>query len=241
MYALTKPLNIDERYDPFDEVFRKFGEALNVLRENLSARYESLVHDVLIPNVNLDKCDFPELMKKFGADHFDAFIIAGELKGLYDQRATVSLNQILSDARSLLPYVLDNSRIATGASEWGPASKPEHILKGKRLELRFHRFHTYGGNDDYASVDSEGIPQVAAIDQLSRVILGGADPGTVQSTIPEILFRTRTVSELFRKIPIGRGSPIIAIRIFKSGRFDVVYAREEDARRVAEVLVGSKN
>lgn len=107
--------------------------------------------------------------------------------------------------------------------------------------MRFHRFHIYGGNDDHASVDSEGIPQVAAIDQLSRVILGGADPGTVESTISQILFRTRTAPELFKKISIGGSSPIVAIRIFKSGRFDVAYASEEDARRVAEVLVGSKN
>lgn len=241
VYALTKQLEMNERYDPFDEVFRKFGEALDALREKLSAEYESLVHRTLIPNVNLEKYDFADLMKKFGIDHFDAFIIAGELKTLFDQRATVSLNQILNDARSLLPYVSDKSRLASGSPEWAPASKPEHIVKGRRLELRFHRFHIYGGNDDHASVDSEGIPQVAAIDQLSRVILGGADPGTVESTISQILFRTRTAPELFKKISIGGSSPIVAIRIFKSGRFDVAYASEEDARRVAEVLVGSKN
>ena len=241
VYALTKQLEMNERYDPFDEVFRKFGEALDALREKLSAEYESLVHRALIPNVNLEKYNFADLMKKFETDHFDAFIIAGELKTLFDQRATVSLNQILNDARSLLPNVSDKSRLASGSPEWAPASKPEHIVKGRRLELRFHRFHIYGGNDDHASVDSEGIPQVAGIDQLSRVILGGADPGTVESTIPEILFRTRTATELFKKISIGGSSPIVAIRIFKSGRFDVAYASEEDARRVAEVLVGSKN
>lgn len=86
VYALTKQLEMNERYDPFDEVFRKFGEALDALREKLSAEYESLVHRTLIPNVNLEKYDFADLMKKFGIDHFDAFIIAGELKTLFDQR-----------------------------------------------------------------------------------------------------------------------------------------------------------
>jgi hypothetical protein len=238
--SLVEPLGIEldrfsDRYDPFYQVFGKFDEALDALRTRLVDYYERRLHATLIPNINLEHSDFAELMKKFGKDHFDAFIIAGEIKALFDQRGSLSLNQILSDARNLLPYVSDASRIATGACEWGPASKPEHVLRGKRLELRFHRFHTYG--DDNASVDSEGMPQLSAIDQLSQVILQGADPSTATSNVPEILFAVRTASGLFRKIKVGWGSPIEAIRIFKSGRFDVAYATEEDARKVAAALV----
>ena len=228
--SLVEPLGIEldrfsDQYGPFYQVFDKFNEALDELRTKLVDHYERRVHTTLIPNISLEDCHFAEWMKKFARDHFDAFIIAGEVKALFDRRGDLSLKEILSDARKLLPYVSSGSPIL------------EHFLRGRRLELRFHRVHTYG--DDHASVDSEGMPQLSAIDQLSQVVLQGADPSTVSSNIPEILFSIRTASGLFRKISVGWGSPIEAIRIFKSGRFDVQYANAGDARKVAEALIGS--
>jgi len=225
--SLVEPLGIEldrfsDQYGPFYQVFDKFDEALDELRTKLVDHYERRVH-TLIPNISLEDCHFAEWMKKFGRDHFDAFIIAGEIKALFDQRGDLSLKEILSDARKLLPYVSNGSPTL------------EHFLRGRRLELRFHRVHTYG--DDIASVDSGEMPQLSAIDQLSQVVLQGADPSTVSSNIPEILFSIRTASGLFRKIKVGWGSPIEAIRLYKSGRFDLAFATEEDAGKVAEALV----
>jgi hypothetical protein len=195
-----------------------------------------MVRQECFPNLDTSRYDFARVMAAFGEMHFYAYLIAVKLEDLMQRRSTIAMAELLSKARSLLPYVKGEPPL----SSWEPASKPEQILNRARLKLQAFVRSVSEINSAYP--EFETVEQIAALGKVSKVVLSNADPATVTSNIARILHDVRTPREVFRKIRIGEPCGILAVRFYRNDRFDVEYANEESARKVAEALVSrSKN
>jgi hypothetical protein len=219
-----------------DEFRRECVKAFSELRDRIIARYVAMVRQECFPNLDTSRYDFARVMAAFGEMHFDAYLIAVKLEDLMQRRSTIAMAELLSKARSLLPYVKGEPPL----SSWEPASKPEQILNRARLKLQAFVRSVSEINSAYP--EFETVEQIAALGKVSKVVLSNADPATVTSNISRILHDMRTPREVFRKIRIGEPCGILAVRFYRNHRFDVEYANEESARKVAEALVSrSKN
>jgi hypothetical protein len=216
-----------------DEFRRDCVKAFSELRDRIIARYVAMAQQKYFPNLDTSRYDFARVMAAFGDMHFDAYLMAVKLKELMERRSTIAMAELLSKARSLLPYVEGVSPL----SSWGPASKPEQIQDGARLKLQ--AFVRSISDINSAYLEFETVEQIAALNKVSKVVLNNADPATVTSNISRILHDMRTPREVFRKIRIGEPCGILAVRFYRNHRFDVQYANEENARRVAEALVST--
>jgi hypothetical protein len=215
-------------YDQFNGFSRKCFDALREMRDNIIHHHAALMQRRYIPNIDLETEDIEKTMAALGADHFDAYIIAAKVKQLMEKSSELSMEEIRNRARELLPYAYSDDRY------WGPASKPELILNGRRLKLKCH-VSTYG--DDHASIDTKHMESIEALDQIGKIVLNGIDPAKVASRIAERLFHRRTQDTIFTKIQTG--SPMLSLRFFKNGTLIVEYESEEMARKVAEAFVSS--
>jgi hypothetical protein len=215
-------------YDQFNGFSRKCFDALREMRDNIIHHHAALMQRRYIPNVSLETDDIRKAMAAFGANYFDAYMIAAKVKQLMEKSSELSMKEIVDKARGLLPYAYSDNH------SWGPASKPELILNGRRLKLKCH-VSTYG--DDHASIDTKHMESIEALDKISKIVLNGIDPAKVASRIAERLFHRRSGGEIFTKIPCA--GPIVSIRFFKNGNFSVEYQDEESARKVAEAFVSS--
>jgi hypothetical protein len=215
-------------YDLFSSFSRECSDALRKMRDNITHHYAALMQRRYIPNVSLETDDIRKAMAAFGANYFDAYMIAAKVKQLMEKSSELSMKEIVDKARGLLPYAYSDNH------SWGPASKPELILNGRRLKLKCH-VSTYG--DDHASIDTKHMESIEALDKISKIVLNGIDPAKVASRIAERLFHRRSGGEIFTKIPCA--GPIVSIRFFKNGNFSVEYQDEESARKVAEAFVSS--
>jgi hypothetical protein len=221
----------DETYGFADQFFRDCVEAVEELRTRVVHRYVAVVKKKNLPNLDLSSYEdkFPKVMGAFDKAYFDAYLIAAKLKELTEKRTTLSLSELREQARKLLPYVTDPT--ADYSDRHGPASKPEHILDGKRLKLRAY-IRLIG---DYSTIDYEIVNQVEGLEQLSTVVLKNADPATITSHISTILLSRQGPRQIYQKILIG--SSITAVRFYKNGTFLAEYASVEDAEKVAKALV----
>ncbi len=213
-------------YDQFSSFSRDCFDALREMRDNIIHHYAALMQQRYIPNISLETADIEKMIATLGADHFDAYIVAAKVKELMSKSSDISMEEIWNKTRRLMPYAYSDDH------SWGPVSKPGQILEGKRLKIHVY-VRTYGS--DFASIDSDDMESVAALDKISRIVLEGADPANVTSRVSESLFHRRGEGEIFTKIPCA--GPIVSIRFFKNGKFSVEYRDEESARKVAEVLV----
>ena len=232
---ISSDLGLSE-FPPSDEFERDSVKAFSELRRRITERYVAMAQQKYFPNLDISRYDFPKLMAAFGDMHFDAYLIAVKLKELMGHRSTIAIAELLSKARQLLPYLTRESPL----SSWGPANQPEQVLEGARLKLQAFVHSIPDLNITYP--EFETVEQIAALDKVTKVVLENADPATVTSNMSTILSDMRTPREVFRKIRIGEPFGILAIRFYRNHRFDVQYASEENARKIAEALMStSKN
>jgi hypothetical protein len=224
--------------DKFYEASGHIAETLESLKKKLANDYAALVRHRFLPNADLNQLRYLDAMAKFGTLHFDAYIVASMLKEMIAKRSEVSLEQFRAKAQRMLPYLY---RSSNGSNDWGPANRPEHIQRGRCLQLHFY-VTTYE-HSDQAHIESKHMDELVSFDRLSQVALTGADPALVDMSIAHLFQYSIPRKEMYRK---KRLSPtlcdltsITSLRVYANGKIVIEYKTEAEAHKVAEFLVGA--
>jgi len=156
---------------------------------------------------------------------FDEGKIVAYIEENYVKRADeIAYWEILIAARALVPRF------------WGEhgfrKTTVEDLVKGRRLILRVTWWRDLGILTHYSD------QSIAALDKLIAVVLGGEKPSRARAlevSIHHTLSMWRGDSQA-RKY-ILETDYIKSFRVYKNGKFEIEFKREEYARKVAEALI----
>lgn len=221
---------MDKYENPFSNEYDLRG-AVAKIRENLIRfTIRRLMRDY--PNITIDeKAVVKNLNEKHGELGFDVECIHAHLRENYLVNAdAVSLQEILTKARNRLPVIWENGNRKT--------LTVADIVHKDKLLLRcwadWSFVDKYGGRPH---INYDSIGELAAFEKLVNIMLNGSKPSTARGEfISTIHWRVETKEEALRRHTVN--SVIRSVRLFKNGKFEVQFHREEDAVKVARVLLG---
>jgi len=217
--------NLSNNYEnPLNWADRKIEDVIDEIRDNM---VHLVIGEVMKGyNVSVDSSKIKELAKNNG---FDAFAIAKYLEKKYLSRADeIAFQQILERAQKFLPTIYE------GFENRMP--DVEEIVKKNRLILRHYGMDWGLDTGPYLY---NFLSDAEALEKLIRVVLLKEEPSKAHSGhISSAYLNANGRDALERK---ELYTVIKAIKIHKNHKVIIWLESEEDARRVAEVLLGKKN
>ena len=232
--TITKELEISEKYiepfndfsNPFNDFKREFQNSLKQLKKDVALTILSSYKNEYTPNLIIRD---EELIKEYiDFEHFDIKpLIRAFIKQYVKSSERLSIKQIRDEAKKLLPVIWDNyKRRETTIKD---------ILKGNILKLKKYvevwdfdnTVHLYESSD------------LTAFEKLVKIVSNNANPTDVISYLFVPLLQIREAKVFFKEHKIN--NTIDTVRFYKNGRLDIKFYSEQDARKVAEVLVKPQN
>lgn len=164
--------------------------------------------------------------EKFEEGEFDEKCIENYIVKRYIGNADeLAFKEIVSQARELLPALWD------GIDR--KELKVEDIVKNKKLVLRVYW--------NYEFLDWRCCGYINALDKLINIIIKGEKPSCVSAGMGDMVYSASTHSADFAQAKpyVYDNGVVKSLRIYKNGKLEVQFYREEDAKKVAEVLVSN--
>jgi len=186
-----------------------------------------------MPNAKPD-ADFSKLMDgEAGEQNFrEGVIKAWFEKATADKKALAkeSLRQLQDKADYFVPSVSDP---VTGY--WGKPKDAKALVRG-----RFLRLHAYTWDSRFESVQAWNLwEHLPALDKVINVASGLDDPATAECRLPLLHehIRIKEPEEFYQRVEVFHPS-VKSFRFYKNGRFEIEFKTEDQAARVAELLLG---
>lgn len=210
----------DEYKSPFDLEY-EIENLANKVEKSLTNFVVKLVVGSLNVSVDVD-----EVYRRFKGN-FNAVEIAKYVETEYLSRADdLAFEEILEKARRLLPHAV--------IIESDPDTKVVKILKKNKLVLQCYLDWGFGKPHMFDFLEA-----ASALEMLARVVLKGAKPSRAGAwAIHKAYWNDSTAEEVLQKKELT--GPIGAVKVHKNGNVYFWFESEEDARRVAEVLIYGK-
>jgi len=203
---------------PFNEGY-KLAEVVDEIEENLI----KFVITRTTAGLNL-RVNFYDVHSKFKGS-FDAVKVAEYIEKEYLTRADdLAFQELLENARELIPYSIRDEK--------DPQAALAEIHKKNRLVLRHHILW-----DLTTPYTHDFLTRATALEKLAKVVLWGHSPSTVRAYgVQNAYWYDSSTGEVLQKKEIFN-SPIVAVKVYRNGKALFWFASEDDARKVAEVLV----
>ena len=210
----------EDYYSPFHKDY-ELKNIIEKIREELiqfTVRKEQSTH---CPNLTIDIPDLRDkLDRKYGELGFSSTFIASYIKRKYLTKSDkLSYNEVLEEAKKLLPVL------------WGDHGrkkvKLEDIHEKNRLTLRLYR-------EGYFYYNHKPL---AAIEKLTKILIDGVSPTTVQAYFLPPCFSSR--AEDLYGTHKTYDENIVKARNFKNGKLILYFKNEETAKKVGKALVGA--
>ncbi|WP_148212101.1 hypothetical protein [Ferroglobus placidus] len=201
---------VEEHSSPFSYAGYNIRAILDDVRKELFR----FVADLLVEDTNV-RVDFADLYDRF--KDFDAVEVARYIEEKYLRQADeLAYREIVSRARALLP--------AHNVSL-------EKILKGRKLVLQYYLHWSYG-----KPYIHDFLEAASALEKLAKIVLWRVKPSTARGhAIYNAYWNDTTDEEVLQKKELG--GPIEAVKVHKNGNIYFWFKSEEDAKKVAEVLL----
>jgi len=169
------------------------------------------------------------VVDKLTEGDFDEENISAYIKENYVAKADeLAFSEILNEARGLVPTFWDEQG-------WRRDATVEDLVKGRRLRLQV--YWSYGN----LSYHSEG--EIIALEKLIGIVLGGKKPSNIglgQGSMHSLLWKWRTLEPYSQARKYVYVTDYInSFRVYKNGKFEIEFKKEEYARKVAEALIGA--
>ncbi len=174
-------------------------------------------HNIL--NVTVSDKDRESLEKKdFDEKAIEEYIVENYVK----KADELAFKEILSQARELLP------RFWEGFKPRKPTIN--EIVKNKKLILKVYWYYTV--------IDWRDIGHINALDKLTRIVLRNIKPTQAIGRMGEIVDMVDRYNDFAQAKLYEYGNGIIkSFRIYKNGKLEVLFYKEEDAKKIAEILI----
>ncbi len=216
--------DLENEYEsPFDVEY-EIKNLADKVEKDLTKFVVRLVVGGLNVSVNVD-----EVYGRFKGK-FNAVEIAKYVETEYLSRADdLAFKHTLEKARELLPYSVRNSY----SYEEDPDAKLKlaKIQKKNKLVLQYHLDWGFGAPVMYGFLEA-----APALEKLARIVLKGEKPSTVRALdITHAYWNNTTAEEVLQKKELA--GPIQAVKVHKNGNVYFWFESEENARKVAEVLI----
>lgn len=211
-------LSIEDYYlNPFDNCSIEIRYMLDKIKKKL---VDAVIREVTKDyTLTINTSDIPEELM----EDFDAVLLADYIKKQFLSRADeIAFEQILAKARELLPR------------RWDRDIEIDEIVQKNRLVLRCYLDWSYSVPILYYFCE-----KLTALERLTYVVLEGKKPSkTHQMAIAYKYQQCGTYEEILKRKEFY--GPIKTTKIHKNGKLYVWFKSENDARRIAEVLLKKK-
>jgi len=186
------------------------------------------------PNVDISQDVVLRTMnEKLGSEGFDAKTVAQYIRDNFVKKAEdLSIAQLMARVENLIPRFVKKED-----GSW-PKARPataDDLVEGRKLKLHIWTYPGYKGTE----LHYEAAGHIAALGKIIQIVLVEADPVTVGDEVFASLLSLIQAdrAKCFRRIDTG--TPVEWVQFFKNGRFDLLFAASEWARRVAEFIVAN--
>jgi len=226
MSGALSPEAVSSILEPLEKAYADCVSSVNHdLMSRMVIKYNKFLPNFRIPYAKV----VAEMRDRFGDRGLDAGVLEDTLlKYIRDGRRN-SFDQMLAEAKLLLLWRAPKTR-------WTIAQK--RALLNKKT-LTFPRA-VDGWDGTPHPINLQTRLRLDSLERLSRVMLCGADPVTVTSTLyPLLMAGPPSNEDLERGIRTRNGSPIKIIRLRASGMLQVTYGTPEAALTIVQALTST--
>ncbi|OYT30464.1 MAG: hypothetical protein B6U95_00025 [Thermofilum sp. ex4484_82] len=172
-----------------------------------------------VTNIEVDEADVGRFLDK----DFNIQEISQYIMDMYVKNADeIAYKRILSKAKKLRP-------------KWGADLTLNDIVKGKKLVLRVWWHNGIISAEEYA--------KITALEKLINIVLNNEKPRNAKTMgISEMIYMASHLYDYSQaRNYVFDNEYISGIRIYKNGKFEIKFKKEDYARKVAKALLFNSN